>query len=179
MGIGAVWDTKSKDLKGRRAMGPEGVGEILDLLSGTGVDAVAIGSLILTVDPVVRTRLSAELRRYSSSQPPAAVARQYIARSWQHTRRDRCDIRYSRLGRPFKVGERAQNGAGLVRQRSNWQKQGCVPNGRGFERRRVGAESGSFDGRHKKGDAYGQPGELGSVCFPQQNGEGPRRDKSS
>jgi len=46
VGIGAVWDTKSKDLKGKKAMGPEGVGEILDMLSGTGVEAVAIGETI-------------------------------------------------------------------------------------------------------------------------------------
>lgn len=43
VGIGAVWDTSSKDLKGKKALGPDGVGEILDTLAGTNVDAVAIG----------------------------------------------------------------------------------------------------------------------------------------
>lgn len=45
VGIGAVWDTSSKDLKGKIPLGPEGVGEILDELAGTGVSAVAIGEL--------------------------------------------------------------------------------------------------------------------------------------
>ena len=49
VGIGAVWDTKSKDLKGKKAMGPEGVGEILDMLSGTGVEAVAIGKTVAAI----------------------------------------------------------------------------------------------------------------------------------
>lgn len=43
IGIGAVWYTTSKDLKGKLAMGPEGVGAILDVTAGTGVQAVAIG----------------------------------------------------------------------------------------------------------------------------------------
>lgn len=47
VGIGAVWHTVSKDLKGRKSLGPEGVGEILDVLAGTGIQAVAIGKLFL------------------------------------------------------------------------------------------------------------------------------------
>lgn len=43
VGIGAVWDTSSKDLKGKKSLGPDGIGEILDVLAGTGVEAVAIG----------------------------------------------------------------------------------------------------------------------------------------
>jgi thiamine-phosphate diphosphorylase/hydroxyethylthiazole kinase len=43
VGVGAVWHTVSKDLKGRSSLGPDGVGEILDILAGTGIDAVAIG----------------------------------------------------------------------------------------------------------------------------------------
>jgi len=55
VGIGAVWDTKSKDLKGKKAMGPDGVGEILDILSGTGVDAVAIGKSPQRFSPYILT----------------------------------------------------------------------------------------------------------------------------
>ena len=40
-----MWDTSSKDLNGKIPLGPEGVGEILDELAGTGVSAVAIGEL--------------------------------------------------------------------------------------------------------------------------------------
>ncbi|WWC64578.1 hydroxyethylthiazole kinase [Kwoniella dejecticola CBS 10117] len=47
IGIGSVWHTSSKDIKGRRCLGPDGTGEILDLLDGTGVKAVAIGGIHL------------------------------------------------------------------------------------------------------------------------------------
>jgi thiamine-phosphate diphosphorylase/hydroxyethylthiazole kinase len=52
VGIGAVWDTSSKDLKGKTTLGPEGVGEVLDVLHNTAVKAVAIGkySLILNTE---------------------------------------------------------------------------------------------------------------------------------
>ncbi len=43
VGIGAVWDTASKDVKGKKLLGPQGVGEILDVLHGTAVKSVAIG----------------------------------------------------------------------------------------------------------------------------------------
>ena len=43
VGIGPVWHTTSKDLKGKRGLGPDGVGAILEVLAGTGVDVVAIG----------------------------------------------------------------------------------------------------------------------------------------
>ena len=48
VGIGAVWFTTSKDLKGKQSMGPYGVGTILDVLAGTGVQAVAIGGIHLS-----------------------------------------------------------------------------------------------------------------------------------
>ncbi|WVR07680.1 hydroxyethylthiazole kinase [Kwoniella sp. DSM 27419] len=47
VGVGAVWPTGSKDTKGRKSLGPDGVGEILDILSGTGIEAVAIGGIHL------------------------------------------------------------------------------------------------------------------------------------
>lgn len=43
VGIGAVWPTNSKDVTKKKMLGPDGVGEILDLLHGTGVQSVAIG----------------------------------------------------------------------------------------------------------------------------------------
>ncbi|WWC91700.1 hydroxyethylthiazole kinase [Kwoniella dendrophila CBS 6074] len=47
IGIGTVWRTESKDTKGRKCLGPDGTGEILDLLHDTGVQAVAIGGIHL------------------------------------------------------------------------------------------------------------------------------------
>ncbi|WVW86150.1 hydroxyethylthiazole kinase [Kwoniella bestiolae CBS 10118] len=47
IGIGSVWPTGSKDIKGRKCLGPDGTGEILDLLDGTGIQAVAIGGIHL------------------------------------------------------------------------------------------------------------------------------------
>lgn len=50
VGIGAVWETKSKDVSGKTMLGPSGVGEVLDVLaeeekkSGrTKMRSVAIG----------------------------------------------------------------------------------------------------------------------------------------
>jgi thiamine-phosphate diphosphorylase/hydroxyethylthiazole kinase len=49
VGIGAVWETKSKDVSGKVMLGPEGVGEVLDVLAegenetGKSVKSVAIG----------------------------------------------------------------------------------------------------------------------------------------
>ena len=43
VGIGPVWATGSKDVTNKTKLAPEGVGAILDVLAGTGVDAVAIG----------------------------------------------------------------------------------------------------------------------------------------
>lgn len=43
IGIGAVWPTQSKDLKGKQVLGPDGVGLVLDALSEQDVPAVAIG----------------------------------------------------------------------------------------------------------------------------------------
>ena len=49
VGIGAVWETKSKDVSGKIMLGPEGVGEVLDVLAlgeketGRSIKSVAIG----------------------------------------------------------------------------------------------------------------------------------------
>ena len=49
VGVGAVWETKSKDVSGKIMLGPEGVGEILDILAegenekGMSIKSVAIG----------------------------------------------------------------------------------------------------------------------------------------
>jgi len=42
VGVGAVWGTKTKNLK-TPIVGVRGVGEILQVLDGTGVKSVAIG----------------------------------------------------------------------------------------------------------------------------------------
>ncbi|WRT70239.1 hydroxyethylthiazole kinase [Kwoniella shivajii] len=47
IGIGAVWETGSKDIKGRKTLGPDGVGEILDVIQGHGIKSVAIGGIHL------------------------------------------------------------------------------------------------------------------------------------
>ncbi|KAK8853182.1 hydroxyethylthiazole kinase [Kwoniella newhampshirensis] len=47
VGIGAVWPTGSKDVRNKKMLGPEGVGEILDILGGTGIKSVAIGGIHL------------------------------------------------------------------------------------------------------------------------------------
>jgi thiamine-phosphate diphosphorylase/hydroxyethylthiazole kinase len=43
VGIGPVWPTGSKDVSKKVLLSPEGVGAVLDVLAGTGVEAVAIG----------------------------------------------------------------------------------------------------------------------------------------
>lgn len=43
VGVGAVWDTGSKDVRGKRKLGPAGAGKVLDVLAGSGVQSVAIG----------------------------------------------------------------------------------------------------------------------------------------
>ncbi|KAK4686500.1 thiamine-phosphate diphosphorylase / hydroxyethylthiazole kinase, partial [Tremellales sp. Uapishka_1] len=43
VGIGAVWATGSKDVSGKTMLGPDGVGAILDVLAGKGIQSVAIG----------------------------------------------------------------------------------------------------------------------------------------
>lgn len=43
VGIGAVWPTGSKDVTAKVKLAPDGVGAILDVLAGTGVESVAIG----------------------------------------------------------------------------------------------------------------------------------------
>jgi thiamine-phosphate diphosphorylase/hydroxyethylthiazole kinase len=43
VGIGAVWPTGSKDVTAKIMLAPQGVGRILEVLSGTGVESVAIG----------------------------------------------------------------------------------------------------------------------------------------
>ncbi|WVR00279.1 hydroxyethylthiazole kinase [Kwoniella sp. CBS 9459] len=47
IGVGAVWPTGSKDTKGRKSLGPDGTGEILDIIHGSGIEAVAIGGIHL------------------------------------------------------------------------------------------------------------------------------------
>lgn len=63
VGIGAVWHTLSKDLKGKQSLGPEGVGEIIDALQG--VPSVAIGGL---------GDKQADSRRHTSSKPRTPLA---------------------------------------------------------------------------------------------------------
>jgi thiamine-phosphate diphosphorylase / hydroxyethylthiazole kinase len=46
VGIGPVWATGSKDVTKKVLLTPKGVGEILDVLAGSGVEAVAIGSTL-------------------------------------------------------------------------------------------------------------------------------------
>jgi thiamine-phosphate diphosphorylase/hydroxyethylthiazole kinase len=43
VGIGPVWATGSKDVSAKVKLAPEGVGRVLEVLAGTGVEAVAIG----------------------------------------------------------------------------------------------------------------------------------------
>lgn len=43
VGIGPVWSTNSKDVTHKKILGCDGVGSILEVLAGTGVEAVAIG----------------------------------------------------------------------------------------------------------------------------------------
>jgi thiamine-phosphate diphosphorylase/hydroxyethylthiazole kinase len=43
VGIGPVWSTNSKDVTHKKILGCDGVGAILEVLAGTGVEAVAIG----------------------------------------------------------------------------------------------------------------------------------------
>jgi thiamine monophosphate synthase len=43
VGIGPVWATGSKDVSAKVKLAPEGVGRVLEILAGTGVEAVAIG----------------------------------------------------------------------------------------------------------------------------------------
>lgn len=43
VGIGAVWPTGSKDVTAKTKLGPEGTGEVLDVLAGSRIEAVAIG----------------------------------------------------------------------------------------------------------------------------------------
>lgn len=64
VGIGPVWHTTSKDLKGKPGLGPDGVGEILEELSGTMVQAVAIGKW--------NARPELKVRRDTSAKPPSA-----------------------------------------------------------------------------------------------------------
>lgn len=48
VGIGAVWPTGSKDVSAKVKLAPEGVGAVLDVLAGTGVQSVAIGTFMFT-----------------------------------------------------------------------------------------------------------------------------------
>ncbi|ORY33449.1 putative thiamine biosynthetic bifunctional enzyme [Naematelia encephala] len=45
VGIGPVWYTTSKDLKGKLSIGPEGAGAILEVLAESRIPAVAIGGI--------------------------------------------------------------------------------------------------------------------------------------
>lgn len=47
-----MWPTNSKDVANKKMLGPDGVGEILDLLHGTGVQSVAIGKPTFTYSRV-------------------------------------------------------------------------------------------------------------------------------
>jgi thiamine-phosphate diphosphorylase/hydroxyethylthiazole kinase len=89
VGIGAVWDTKSKDLKGKKSLGPDGVGEILDVLAGTGVDAVAIGTCPLSSAYRSSGNCTDKSRRYTHTQSAATATRLYIACEGQRAKWDR------------------------------------------------------------------------------------------
>jgi thiamine-phosphate diphosphorylase/hydroxyethylthiazole kinase len=51
VGVGAVWETGSKDVSKKKKLGPMGVGEVLDIIAeaktseGGKVESVAIGEL--------------------------------------------------------------------------------------------------------------------------------------
>ncbi|KAL1408541.1 thiamine biosynthetic bifunctional enzyme [Vanrija albida] len=83
VGVGAVWDTGSKDVSAKLKLGPEGAGALLDLLDG--VPAVAIGGIhppnvpqLLhgAVSPVHRVALDgvAVISAIVSSADPRAAA---------------------------------------------------------------------------------------------------------
>jgi thiamine-phosphate diphosphorylase/hydroxyethylthiazole kinase len=55
VGIGPVWSTNSKDVTHKKILGCDGVGAILEVLAGTGVEAVAIGaSSLLAMNGLTR-----------------------------------------------------------------------------------------------------------------------------
>jgi thiamine-phosphate diphosphorylase/hydroxyethylthiazole kinase len=64
LGIGPVWPTTSKDVTGKQQLGPMGVGKILEVLSGTGVEAVAIGERLDRSHLIYRRNTS---RQHASS----------------------------------------------------------------------------------------------------------------
>lgn len=47
VGIGAVWDTSSKDVSKKIKLAPSGVGKLLDILAGRGLQSVAIGEYMM------------------------------------------------------------------------------------------------------------------------------------
>ncbi|WVQ84483.1 hydroxyethylthiazole kinase [Cryptococcus sp. DSM 104549] len=64
VGIGAVWPTNSKDVRNKKMLGPDGVGEILDLLYGTGIESVAIGGIHLpNIAQLLHASIAPESRR--------------------------------------------------------------------------------------------------------------------
>lgn len=64
-----MWPTGSKDISKKVLLSPEGVGGVLEVLTGTGVEAVAIGKLYVHNTGYVKTELVADdsYRRYTSS----------------------------------------------------------------------------------------------------------------
>ena len=68
VGIGPVWSTNSKDVTHKKILGCDGVGAILEVLAGTGVEAVAIGTLCFGIS--VSTN---EVRRGTYPKSPSAT----------------------------------------------------------------------------------------------------------
>lgn len=54
VGIGPVWSTNSKDVTHKKILGCDGVGSILEVLAGTGVEAVAIGTSVPSSERLIR-----------------------------------------------------------------------------------------------------------------------------
>ncbi|WVO14242.1 hydroxyethylthiazole kinase [Cryptococcus depauperatus] len=86
VGIGPVWPTHSKDVKNKKILGPDGVGEILDLLDESAIKTVAIGGIHLpnlahllhaSISPVSRNALDgvAVISDIVASRTPEQAAR--------------------------------------------------------------------------------------------------------
>ncbi|GFZ48720.1 hypothetical protein JCM24511_06469 [Saitozyma sp. JCM 24511] len=108
VGIGPVWATGSKDVSAKVKLAPEGVGRVLEVLAGTGVEAVAIGGIHLpnlaqllhgSISPTSRNHLSgiATISDIVGSPTPkdAAAALRAVVDSFKRARQS--------LGNPSSV----------------------------------------------------------------------------
>ena len=100
VGIGPVWPTGSKDISKKVLLSPEGVGGVLEVLAGTGVKAVAIGTsrflAVIKTLPTVDVRTEADIRRYTSTKPTLSTTRFNFAELQKSSRRNCHHLRYSR-----------------------------------------------------------------------------------